>query len=360
MAATATIQWQPKFNPLTTPASYSIQIVPRRISGYDKMAADISTAHPVYNAELIRSLAPLMMAWVQQELLNGDGVNLEEAFSVRLSCSGRLAGPNDPLPNDPDMLHVRVYPSRTFVQAIRQEAKLERLPMTEKLPLITSAEDTKLKLADVLNPKGLLRLTGSNLFFEEEDPDCGCVIAGSWSGEIKQSTFGDISNTGILLSPDIPEQDEPWQNEYSLSVTTQYTEHGTPRVGTYRRKLRTPLVINGLSFETGPGILTGGGAEAPLARFQEGEASGSTLLRIQASLDQHLDKLLLSLIDMKESGSAGPKVAVTDNGEYTLQGYSGSALTSLVVLVENYSGLFSLTRNSYSGRLVDILDVRVA
>lgn len=358
--APATIQWQPQANPLTKPLSYSIQIVPRSTSGYDKMAADIAALHPNYNAELVRSLAPLIMDWIQNELLNGNAVNLEEAFRFVLTCSGSLASPNDPLPDDPDMLHVRVYPSRSFVQPIRQNGRLERRPMSEKLPLVASSEDTKLKLADVLNPNGLLRLTGSNLFFDERDPDCGCTITGSWSGETRQSTFGEISNTGILLAPDIPAQAEPWQNEYSLSITTQYTAHGTLRTGIYRNKLRVPLIINGLAFETGPGILTGGGsASAPYARIQSGEASASEVLRIQAVLDPHLDKLLLNLIDMQEKGSAGPELSVTANGEYTLQGFSGSGVTELTLVIENYSGLFSLIRNSYSSRLVDVLDIRL-
>jgi hypothetical protein len=356
-----TIQWRPQVNALTKPQSYRPQVVPRGTSGYDKMATDISTAHPVYNADLIRSVAPLIMDWIQQELISGLQVTLEDAFTFHPSMTGKMAGPDDPLPNANELLQVNVYAARAFVQAVRQKAKLERLPMSEKLPLVTSSEDTKLKLADVLNPNGLLRLTGSNLFFDEEDPDCGCIIAGSWSGETKQSTFGDISNTGILLSPDIPAQDESWQNEYSLSIITQYTEHGTPRTGIYRRKLRTPLIINGLAFETGPGILTGGGsADAPYARIQSGEAPASEVLRIQAVLDPHLDKLLLNLIDMKEGGSAGPELAITAIGTYTLQGFSGSGVTELVVCVDNYSDLFSLVRNSYSGRLTDVLDVKVA
>ena len=84
------------------------------------------------------------------------------------------------------------------------------------------------------------------------------------------------------------------------------------------------------------------------------------MLRIQAVLDPHLDKLLLNLIDMKEGGSAGPELAITAIGTYTLQGFSGSGVTELVVCVDNYSDLFSLVRNSYSGRLVDVLDVKVA
>ena len=72
-----------------------------------------------------------------------------------------------------------------------------------------------------------------------------------------------------------------------------------------------------------------------------------------------MDKLLLNLIDMKEGGSVGPELAITANGTYTLQGFSGSGLTELMVIVDNYSELFSLIRNSYSNRLVDVLDIRL-
>ncbi|MGX9726903.1 MAG: DUF4469 domain-containing protein [Candidatus Electronema sp. VV] len=278
----ATIRWQPQVNALTKPQSYRIQIIPRSTGGYDKMAADLSAAHPVYNAELIRSLAPLMMGWIQQELLNGDQVNLEESFRFALTW----AGPDDPLPADDDLLKVRVFPSRTFVQAIRAAAKLERLPMSEKLPLITSSEDTKLKLADVLNPKGLLRLTGSNLFFDEDDPDCGCVIAGTQSGETKQSTFGTISNSEILLAPELPAQAHPWNNEYTVTLTTQYTEHGTPRTGIYRRRLRSPLTVTKIGHPNPPetGILSSNGA-SPLVSVKGGTVSADERLRIQAVLD---------------------------------------------------------------------------
>ncbi|MGR0481264.1 MAG: DUF4469 domain-containing protein [Candidatus Electronema sp. V4] len=358
---TATVQWQPQVNTLTKPLSYCIQIVPRSTGGYDKMAADLSAAHPVYNAELIRSLAPLMMGWIQTELLNGNAVNLEEAFRFALTCSGSLAGPDDPLPADDDLLNVRVFPSRTFVQAIRVAALLERLPMSEKLPLLTSSEDTKLKLADVLNPNGLLRLTGSNLFFDEDDPDCGCVIAGTESGEVKQSTFGTIANTEILLAPELPAQAHAWNNEYTVALTTQYTEHGTPRTGTYRRRLRSPLLVDRMGHPNPPetGILSSNGA-SPLVSVKGGTVSADERLRIQAVLDVQADRLALTLLDMKEGGAAGPETAVTANGNVTVTGFSGSAVSSLAITVHDYASLKKLVHDQYGSRLVDILDVKTA
>jgi hypothetical protein len=355
-----TIQWRPAVNALTKPVSYRIQIVPRDIAGYDEMAADISTEHPVYNADLVRSLAPLIMEWIQVRMINGEQVTLSDAFIFRVTAHGRLDSPDDPLPADEDMLQASVSGTRDFMRRLRAAARMERLPMNEKLPHINSVEDTKVKLTDVLNPAGLLHLSGGNLHFDEEDPDCGCVIRGTESGETEQSTFGVLANSEILLAPDIPAQTAPWNNEYTISVTAQYTEHGTPRTGTYRRRLRTPLAAPGLGHPNPPetGILTGNAA-APHVVISGGSVSADQRLRIQVIQDLPEDRLLFSLINMKENGAVGPEVPVTANGAYTLPGFAGSAASALEITVNDYAALWEMIRNDYQGRLVDILDVTV-
>ncbi|MCW5206808.1 DUF4469 domain-containing protein [Desulfobulbus sp. F5] len=356
-----TIQWRPQVNALTKPQSYRPQFVPRGTSGYDKMAAAIAAAHPNYNAELLRSVAPLIMDWIQQELINGWQVTFSDAFTFYPTLTGRMKGPDDPLPDSEDLLQVTAYASRPFVQGVRQVAQFERLPMIEKLPVITSVEDTKLKLADVLNPAGVLRMTGSNLQFDEHAPDCGCTISGTQSGETKQSTFASISNSEILLVPDIPAQAHPWHNEYTLSLSTQYTEHGTQRTGLYRRRLRSPLTVTKMGHANPPdtGILSGNGANA-LVSITGGTVSADERLRIQAVLDMQADRLLFSLLDMKEGGATGAEAAATANGNLTLQGFSGSAVSNLAIRVNDYAALKVLIRNQYGGRIVDILDVKTA
>ena len=356
----ATIQWRPQVNALTTPVSYRIQIVPRNIAGYDEMAADISSAHPNYNEDLVRSLAPIIMEWIQGQMINGNQVTLPDAFIFRASAQGRLDSPDDPLPDNENMLQASISGSRDFLRRLRTEARMERLPMNEKLPHINSAEDTKLKLADVLNPAGLLHLSGSNLDFDEEDPHCSCVIRGTESGETKQSTFGIIANSEILLAPDIPAQTNSWNNEYTVSVTTQYTEHGTPRTGTYQRRLRTPLAVPGLGQAEPPetGILTGSAA-SPYIVVTGGVLTAAERLRIQVIQDLAREQLLFSLIDMKDGGASGAEIPVTGHGAYTLPGFSGSAVSSLNITVNDYAALWEMIRNDYQGRLVDILDAAV-
>jgi hypothetical protein len=246
------------------------------------------------------------------------------------------------------------------MRRLRTEARLERLPMNEKLPHINSADDTKLKLADVLNPAGLLHLSGSNLYFEEDDPQCSCVIRGTESGETQQTTFGIISNSEILLAPDIPAQAHPWNNEYTLGLTTQYTEHGTPRTGTYQRRLRTPLAVSIPEGEPqiNIGILTGSAA-APYVSITAGSVSANERLRIQVIQDLSAERLLFTLIDMKKGGASGAEIPVTENGAYSIPGFTGSAVSSLSITVNEYAALWEMIRNNYQGRLVDILDVAV-
>jgi len=356
----ATIQWRPEVNALTTPQSYTVRYMPRDVLGYDELAAEIARDNPLWDEEMIKSILLARDRTVMKQLINGNKVTLEDAFSYSLSFHARLNEPDDPLPPVEDMLRVKVSASRAFVREVRKEARLERLPMNEKLPLITSAEDTKFKLANVLNPGGVLHLTGGKLFFDEEDPKYGCIIQGTRSGETKQSTYGSVSNTEILLVPDIPVQDDPWNNEYQVSITTQYTEHGTSRTGTYRRRLRTPLTVSGLGNPEPPetGILTGNAA-APYVRAAGATMTADETLRIQAVLDLREDRLLLNLLDMKEEGAAGTEVIVTADSDYSLPGFSNSAVSALEITVDNYAALKDMIRNDYSGRLVDVLEVKV-
>jgi len=352
------IQWRPELNMLTTPHSYRIQIVPNKTVGYAEMAADISAANPNFTEEMIKSLGPLMMKWIQQQMINGNKVIFAKAISFFLSCSGKLDGPGDQFVDGEQAIQMNIRVSKPYINDIRHDSKLERQPMNEKLPIISSAEDTKLKLADVLNPAGVLRLTGSNMDFDENDPNSGCVIEGTRNGRKQQSTYGMVDNSQILIVPDIPAQDAPWNNEYSVIVTTQYSDHGTLRSGTYRRKLRTPISWDGLPHEGGIGILTGN-ADIPYVTLESGTIAADEMVRIQAMIDARTGTLLMNLIEMQEGGKVGATVAVPSNGNYVLPGFSGSGVNNVHITVHEWAALITLMRNKYSNRLVDIIDIRL-
>jgi hypothetical protein len=354
-----TVQWRPEPNALTMPPSYSVRHIPRDTIGYEGVADRMVRNNPGLTKTQAEANLRAAVQAMLEELTEGNRITLEDALSLTLSFTARLENPDSPLPPLEDCLQVRAFASRPFVDAVRKNAQTERLPMNEKLPQINSAEDTVLKLADVLNADGALRLKGTDIFFDSELYGGECVIAGTRSGSTVQTRFVSTSDSEVVVLPVIPSQPDPWNNEYTVSISTRYTEHGTLRTGIYRRKLRTPLVINGLAFETGPGILSGPG-DAPFARLESGIASASTMIRIQAALDIGDGYIELRLLDMKEGGKSGPPVRVTANTVYVVNGWEGATVSSLSIPVDDFAGWVAFIRNGYAGRLVDVLDVRLA
>ncbi len=356
----AAIQWRPTPNTLTTPDSYSIRFIARSSAGIDALANDIALRHPNFSKADILTILRSEDEAIMARLLNGEQVTKEGSFSWFPSFTGRLDSPEDQLPPLDECLHINTRISPPYLAAFRQAAKTERLPMEKKLPLIATAQDTLLELKDVLNPAGALQLTGDDLFFDRTTPNAGeCVLEGTQSGRTVQSSFIKVEVSEIIFMPEIPSQAQPWNNEYRVSVSTHYTEHGTLRTGTYARLLRSPLTLSNFGHPNPPevGILTGSAA-SPYVSVISGSVSANEVLRIQVLLDLRADALLFSLLDMKEGGRTGAVVTVTANGEQTLQGFAGSAVSSLTVRVNEYAALKELIRNSYSGRLVDILNVQ--
>jgi hypothetical protein len=355
-----TIQWRPEVNALTIPQSYRLRFLPRAVFGYEELTAEIVRDNPTWNESLVEAVLRVRDEKVKELLINGNQVTLEDTFSYRLSFHARLESPNDPPPPPEESVRVKISASRPFVKDVRRNARLERQPSEEKLPLIVSTDDTDLELKDVLYNEGVLRLTGNDLLFDRKDPDCGCVIEGTRSGSTTQQQYAQISNSTILLVPAMPPQPDPWNNEYTVSVTTHYTEHGTPRTGTYRRRLRSILSVTAFGQPGGNdvGILTGS-ADSPYVTVTGGTGSTDERLRIQVIFDLSEDCLFFNLLDMRKNGEAGATVTVTANGDYTLSGFSSSAVTDMTIRVNNYSDLAQMVRNDYSSRLVDILDVEL-
>jgi hypothetical protein len=266
--------------------------------------------------------------------------------------------PDDPLPPVDELVRARASFSRSFIEEVRRAVHLERLPMTEKAPLITTAEDTVLGLNDVLHSDGALRLTGSNLHFRPKIEDEECLIKGTRSGSQVQTRFVLIANSEVTFLPAVPAQDDPWNNEYLVSIAARYTENGTLRTGIYRRRLRTPLAVSGFGHPNMEvGILTGS-ATAPYVIITDGTVSADETLRIQVILDLHEGSLAFNLMDLNEDGQAGEDVTITADGAYTLPGFDGSALTGLNLTVNSYDDLVKMIRSGYSGRLVDVLELK--
>jgi hypothetical protein len=353
----ATVQWRPEKNLLTTPITWRPLFIARNVVNKPEMAARMAKVLPNYTEEEFRTFIDLHNQLIAESLINGEQVTEENDFIYTLSFSGKLDSPDDPLPPLAECLHVRVHASQTLIDKVHKTVSTERLPEEKKLPLISTAKDTVFELKDVLNSDGLLQLNGNNLYFDRKQAGAGeCVLEGTAGGRTVQTRFGKIEDSEITFLPDIPPQNDPWNNEYIVSISTQYTEHGTVRTGIYERRLRTPLVIPTLDPGQATGILSGA-ADVPYVQVVGGTTSGEATLRIQVVLDLKEDCLRFNLLDMTEGGTAGAAITVTTNGDITLQGFAGSPVTTLDIRVLEYAPLKDMLRNTYNCRLVDVLIV---
>jgi len=354
------VEWRPYVNALTKPRSYGARVMPKETIDYAGMARILSEKNPLWSADLVESILRARDEEVLNQLIQGNQTSFENTFTYHLSLAVRLDSVDQPLPADKSFVKVMAYASRDAVERVRQQVELERLPPTKKAPVLAGAEDTVWKLDNVLNPQGLLRLTGTDLLFDPHKQGEQCLIAGTRSGSTIQSRFGPVSNTEALVMPDVPPQDDPWNNEYLVSITTRYTENGSLRTGAFR-PLRTPLTLTGFGPQppAGYGILTGSAA-APNVTVTGGSVSANTMVRVEVMQDMQQEELVFRLLDMQEGGAAGAGLAVTDNGDFTLQGFAGSPLASLNLTVNDYTGLWEMIRTDYGGRLVDILHLQTA
>jgi hypothetical protein len=149
-----TIQWRPVVNALTTPISYRMLFLPRNVVDTPELAARMAAELPNYSAEELRTILATRNKVVRQSLINGEQVTEENNFTYSLSFTARLNSADDAPPPVDQCLQVRVHASPPFVAEVRHAAQLERLSRDKKLPLINTAEDTLLKLDNVLNPDG--------------------------------------------------------------------------------------------------------------------------------------------------------------------------------------------------------------
>lgn len=354
------IHYRVELNPLTKPASYRLRFVPQGTAGYDEVAARVALKNPGSSAEQIKNHLRSALEEIQAMMLEGLQVTLEDAVTFRPALSARLDAPDAPLPPVEELLGINISASRPYIKEMQAAANWVREPWIEKIPAIQATADTVTGLNNVLNPAGVLRLTGSNLAFDWQSPNNHCVLAGTESGSETQTQFASISDTEVLLVPHIPAQTNPWNNEYTVAITTQYTEHGSIRTGTYSGRLRTPLTVPDLNHEAPPetGILTGSAA-APYVVVTAGSLAEDTRVRVQVEHNVQDDMLAFKLIDMRDGGAEGMIVVATGNGDLTLSGYSGSAVSSLSIRVDDYAALKALVINDYDRRLVDIVDVKM-
>lgn len=350
----ASIQWKVEQNKLTTPASYRARTVAHTTLDYEGVSSAMAARNTQWSAGLIESVLRQFREEVLIQLASGNAINLENFLKFAVNFAARLPTAVSPLPPLSECLEVQVSASKTLRDDVRSAASAEKIASTEKAPMILAVTDVTTGLENVMQSGTSIVLNGTNMYFDNTMSGAECVIEGTQTGRTVQTNFGKRANSELIVVADYPTQTSAHNNEYLISVTTSYTENGSLRTGTYKKRLRVPLDVSVGALSTG--ILSGAEAN-PLVSVTGGTVTGSERVRIQAVINSQDQVLRISLLDMTEGGKVGNPVAINGNGAYEILGYNGSTVSYLAINVTNYPALYALVNTAYSNRMIDILDV---
>jgi hypothetical protein len=350
----ASIQWKVEQNKLTTPASYRARTVARTTLDYAGVASAMAARNPQLSAGLIEFVLREFREEVRIQLANGNSINLENFLKFAVNFAARLPTAVSPLPPLAECLDVQVSASKTLRDNVRSTTSTEKIASVEKAPMILAVTDVTTGLQNVMDGGTSIVLNGTNMYFDNTMPGAECVIEGTRNGRTVQTNFGKRANSEIIVVADYPAQTNDHNNEYTISVTTSYTENGSLRTGTYNKRLRVPLQVSISAPATG---ILSGAEVVPLVSVTGGTATVSQRIRIQAVINNQDQILRISLLDMTEGGVVGNTVIINGDGTYEILGYTGSTVTSLTITINDYAALYALVNTAYSNRMVDILNV---
>lgn len=348
----ATIQWRLESNPLTNPTSYKVRIMPRVAMDYEAIAQAIAARNPNFSAVAVETILRELREEVRIQLNNGNSVTLKDFCSFKTTANVRLETPSSPMPPPGTSLMTTISASITLRDDVRTGATYEKLPATEKAPVITSITNTNYELPDVIAYMSVMDVVGSNLQIGPDIADSKVTITGSRNGEHNPVMFAERKPSRILFTANQSSQTDVWNNEWQVSVTTRYTENGSLRTGTYNRYLRAPLNISHAALPKG---CLSSGETAALANVTDN--TGNEMIRICADVNAQDDILRFWLTGMEVDSPVGDAVIINANQAYTLSGFAGSAVTSLEITTVNWEAIKTLVKTKYTNRMYDILNI---
>jgi hypothetical protein len=352
----ATIQWRPESNPLTNPKSYKARILHRVTMDYAAVAEAISARNPNFSAIAVETILRELREEVRIQLNNGNAVALKDFCSFRTSANVRLETASSPMPSPGTSLMTVISASRTLRDDVRQGASYEKLPAEEKSPVITEFMNTMLGLPNVLDSNGYLAVVkGSNILIGPGIAGSKMTIEGTQSGSTVQTDFAERTPAKISFSTMIPSQAFAWNNEYTVSITTRYTENGSLRVSTYSQYLRQSMDYTIGSLPRGVLSSTTATAIVDITAY-----SGATqTVRLCADVNSQDDTLRIWMADMTANGEVGNSVIINDDTGYTIDGYPGALITSIGIETIDWAALKTLVKTKYAGRMYDIVRLTV-
>ena len=131
----ANIEYDVQPNKLTVPTSYAPRVRTRGVITRAQFAQQIAQLGNV-DVSLVYTIWNLQSRALVDDLVAGMSVEVDDLTSVSVSMSGKMDGPNDPLPADWE-LKVNLRPDSKLLEAVRTAATVTRVEPLSAAPMLT-------------------------------------------------------------------------------------------------------------------------------------------------------------------------------------------------------------------------------
>lgn len=192
------IEYELSLNKLTTPPSYSPRVRPRATIGPAQLAAAISSATTMNEADVAGVLIALAEQ-VQTQLLAGNWVALDGIGILTTSLTGRLATPTDPLPED-STLELGYRADSPLRARLRAAATYERIDPADQAPLLLTLT---IKVGGILPDvvtNNVLELLGDRLGLDPAQLDEGVFLVPATGPALRVTNYLQNGDKKLLFA----------------------------------------------------------------------------------------------------------------------------------------------------------------
>lgn len=171
------LQYSLRENPFQENGKFIANTLTRSNLGLEEIVTKMSEKGTTLTEVDIRAVIVLFRNEIIEALSDGNGVNIDNFFSVKASISGVFESIHDGFESDRHSLNLNMIAGAKFVADFGAKTRIEKIKKAKKLPEIVTVFDGKSEsLNRNVTVNSLVRLEGDNLAFDKTADDEGIYL----------------------------------------------------------------------------------------------------------------------------------------------------------------------------------------
>lgn len=187
------LQYSLRKNPFQESNKYIANTLTRANMGLEEIVRKMSVKGTTLTEVDIRAVIVLFRNEIIEALLDGNGINIDNFFSIKPSISGLFESINDGFESDRHSLNLNMVASAKFVAEFGARTRIEKIKKPVKIPEIETVFDGVSESQNQnVTVNSLVRLEGDHLAFDKTADDEGIYL---YSEDGKNSIKVNYSDT---------------------------------------------------------------------------------------------------------------------------------------------------------------------